>query len=56
MGVSENRGTLFWGPKGSYYLGYSIRVPYFRKPSMCEFRFRVEASWFIGLGFRVQGV
>ena len=33
MGVSENRGTLFGGPynKGSYYLGYYLRVPYFRK-------------------------
>ena len=29
------RGTVFWGPynkdPGSYYLGYYIRVPYFRK-------------------------
>ena len=34
MGVSENLGgTLFWCPyNGSYYSGYYIRVPYFRKP------------------------
>ena len=33
MGVSENSGTLFGVLiKGSYYLGYYIRVPCFRKP------------------------
>ena len=35
MGVSENRGTLFWGSLKRilliYYLGYYIRIPYFRK-------------------------
>ena len=30
MGASGNKGYL---KKGSYYLGYYIRVPYFRKPS-----------------------
>ena len=31
------RGTLFWGPynKGPIYLGYYIRVPYFRKRPFC---------------------
>ena len=34
MGVSENRGYLILGflYKGSYYLGYYIRVPCFRNP------------------------
>ena len=34
-GLSENWGTLFWGPykkDPTYYLGYYIRVPYLRKP------------------------
>ena len=36
MGVSEKRGTLFGGPDNedptkSYYLGYYIMVPYYRK-------------------------
>ena len=33
MGVSENEGYLILGSfsYGSYYLGYYIRVPYFRK-------------------------
>ena len=32
MGVSDNAGYLILGSlqKGSYYLGYYIRVPYFR--------------------------
>ena len=30
------RGTVIWGPydKDPYYLGYYIRVPYFRNPPM----------------------
>ena len=33
MGVSENWGTLFWGPynKDPTTLGYYVRVPYFGK-------------------------
>ena len=33
-GSFRQLGVLFWGPynKGSYFLGYYIRVPYFRKP------------------------
>ena len=34
------RGTLFWGPynKDPYYLGYFLRVPYFRKlPNRARF-------------------
>ena len=34
LGVSENEGYYF----GVYYLGYSIRVPYFRKPPFEGFR------------------
>ena len=39
MGVSENEGYLVLGSveSGSYYLGYYIRVPYFRKlPNECD--------------------
>ena len=34
MGVSEKKGIPYFGAlkQGSYYLGYYIRVPYFRKP------------------------
>ena len=33
MGVSENKGYLFGGSleEGSYYLGYYVRAPCFRK-------------------------
>ena len=32
MGVSENQGYLILGSSSFYYLGYYVRVPYFRKP------------------------
>ena len=58
MGVSKNRGTLFWGSlwSGSCYLGYCIRAPYSRKLPYCcwyVFLFRPKGSECNSLGLDV---
>ena len=51
MAVSDNFGSLFWGPcnKDPTYLGYYIRVSHFRKPP--------ERPWNLqyGFAFRIKG-
>ena len=66
MGVSENRGTLFWGPynKDPTNLGYYIRVSYFRKLPDPKLQaqgfwlqvFRVSGLRDLGVGFRIWGL
>ena len=39
------RGTVFWGPsKGSYYLGYYIRVPLFSETLICSETVKASAK------------
>ena len=52
MGVSENRGTLFWGPYNkdpTNYLGYYIRVPYFQKLPSSTLNTWRSSGWLLGL-------
>ena len=45
-GFRKLGGTLLWGPykEGSYYLGYYIRVPYFRNLPNWELRIWEEQN------------
>ena len=55
-GVSEIRGTLFWGPYNKDPTGYYIRVPIFSETPMSASGLGVDVWWVRVGGVRISVV